>query len=324
MSKVGIAKNEVLDSDLEQLKFEYLEKKKSLAGHLERLEVERSLNYSDYLNIDILLNLQQPKTNFTDEPIFIVYHQIVELYFYLILWEIRQITQPETILTMDAFEEKINRINRYYDQVITSFPIMADGLDKKQFMKFRYALFPASGFQSRQYREIEILSTDAINLVSKKFRATYSEEKSLYRLYEKIYWKRGAIETASGEKSVTLTDFEQSNDADFCGLLEEFTHKNLYQIYQKHYAALPNNYGLKKALRRFDHLANVDWPEAHLKVAIRHLSQQGKQKAKSTGGTNWSKYLNPRLQDISFFPSLWTEEELNRRGKKEGQRPRKE
>ena len=53
------------------------------------------LKYWDYINLDSLLGLQQPKTGFPDEMIFIIYHQITELYFKLSLWEMQQIHEGE-------------------------------------------------------------------------------------------------------------------------------------------------------------------------------------------------------------------------------------
>lgn len=314
MNQTSINENEVLYQQLEQLKIKFSEEKQSLSCHLERLSIENPLNYAEYLNIDLLLNLQRPKTDFPDEMIFIVYHQIVELYFNLIIWEINQINKTDSLLPPAVFEDKINRMSRYFEKVISSFSIMGEGLDKEQFLKFRYALFPASGFQSLQYRMIELLSTESINLVSIRWRNRFSKEDKLSKLYEKIYWKRGAVDTVSGKKTVTLTDFEKMYDDTLLRLAAKSKKSNINSIYKKYYTDAPNQRSLIKALRRLDTLANVKWPEAHYKIAMHHLAYNGAQKVESTGGTNWSKYLNPRFQRISFFPQLWTDAELENWG----------
>lgn len=68
-----------------------------LSSYLEGLLHADYLNYWDYINLDTLLTLQQPRTSFKDEKIFIIYHQITELYFNLILWELEQMAAVDNI-----------------------------------------------------------------------------------------------------------------------------------------------------------------------------------------------------------------------------------
>lgn len=81
-----------------QDKLESLRRKYSLLGqdletYLEGLLYSRSLTYWDYIEVDTLLTLQKTRTDFPDEVIFIVYHQITELYFKLIKVELELIAQ---------------------------------------------------------------------------------------------------------------------------------------------------------------------------------------------------------------------------------------
>src|ERR1700739_5061014 len=62
-----------------------------LNSYLDGLLYADYLTYWDYIHLDTLLSLQSPKTPFPDEEIFIMYHQITELYFKLVLHECRQI-----------------------------------------------------------------------------------------------------------------------------------------------------------------------------------------------------------------------------------------
>src|SRR5207237_6348219 len=121
------------------------------------------------IELDTLLSLQRPLTNIPDERIFIMYHQISELYFKLCLCEYEQIGSLEQP-TLGEVVLRIGRINRYFDNLIDSFDVMVDGMDKQQFLQFRLSLMPASGFQSVQYRYIEIASTDLANLVPEEKR----------------------------------------------------------------------------------------------------------------------------------------------------------
>ena len=119
--------------------------------HLNGLLHSKPINYWDYIHTDALLGLQLQRTTLPDEMVFIVYHQINELIFKMILWEIEQVSEKENI-NVAYFEEKIMRVSRYFDMLTTSFNIMREGMSVKQYMEFRYTLTPASGFQSAQYR----------------------------------------------------------------------------------------------------------------------------------------------------------------------------
>ena len=89
---------------------------------------------------------------------------------------------------------------------------------------------------------------------------------------------------------------------------------NFNQLFQKHYKNKKGNEALVAELRRFDLLANVDWPLAHYRSAVRYL-QRAPEDIAATGGTNWQKYLPPRFQVVIFFPDLWSEEERKGWGK---------
>src|ERR1700741_5625103 len=177
-----------LQEQLQKLQQKYAAMGQDLASYLDGLLYSDYLTYWDYIHLDTLLSLQTPKTHFKDEKVFIVYHQITELYFNLILWEIEQIAFQES-LTAKFFSERIDRVLIYFRQLENSFGVMLHGMEKEQFLKFRMALLPASGFQSAQYRLIEICSTDWINLVSAEDRAS-TPAGNIESQAEKLYWKK--------------------------------------------------------------------------------------------------------------------------------------
>lgn len=299
-----------ISKQLEALIEKYTAEGKNLTCYLEKLYHERNLDYSEYLALDSLLTLQKPKTYFPDEMIFIVFHQIAELYFRLILWELEQLTNPNELPADGIFLEKVNRVNRYYRHLIKSFDIMSNGFDKKQFEQFRYGLFPASGFQSFQFRLIEIYATDAHCLVSKRDRRKVPADLPAEQIYEKLYWKRGATEVITEKKTATLVDFENQFDSQLLQKLKSLKHRNLRQIYHCFYVNSSMKTEIIESLRHMDQLANVGWPFAHFKAAKKNLVKDEGESMKSTGGTNWKKYLHPKYQGISFFPKLWSAQEL--------------
>ena len=305
-----MSNDSILQEQIQKLRQKYAAMGQDLSSYLDGLLYSDYLTYWDYIHLDTLLSLQTPKTHFPDEKVFIVYHQITELYFNLVLWEIQQIVDHPQ-LDEKFFCERLDRMIRYFQQLVGSFEIMVGGLEKEQFLKFRMSLLPSSGFQSGQYRMIEICSTDLINLVSAKDREVLTEQSSIDQQIEKMYWRSGATELATGKKTLTLQQFEEKYMSQFKEMGDQHREKNLRKIYLKHF---PESNEVKLRLREFDELANVRWPLAHMKSAAKYL-QKAPEDIKATGGTNWQKYLPPRFQKIIFFPELWNETEKNEWGR---------
>ncbi len=299
-----------LSEQLKKLQQKYAVMGQDLSSYLDGLLYSDYLTYWDYIHLDTLLSLQNPKTRFPDEKVFIVYHQITELYFNLILWELEQIAEKESI-DEKFFCARLDRIIRYFRHLENSFIIMIDGMEKEQFLKFRMSLLPASGFQSAQYRLIEICSTDMINLVTPADRASLPEQSTIEQQVEKLYWRSGATELATGKKTLTLQQFEEKYLDLFKSTGAKYQNRNLRKIFSAHFK---NSDKVIERLKELDQLSNVLWPLAHLKSAARYL-QKDPEDIKATGGTNWQKYLPPRFQKIMFFPELWSASEQAEWGK---------
>src|SRR5574343_381269 len=94
--------NETLEL-LKQLKTKYTKSGQDLKAYLEGLLHANYLNYWDYTEVDTLLTLQKPRTPIKDEMIFIIYHQITELYFKLSLHEMEQIADAKESITPEFF-----------------------------------------------------------------------------------------------------------------------------------------------------------------------------------------------------------------------------
>jgi tryptophan 2,3-dioxygenase len=239
-----------------------------------------------------------------------MYHQVNELLFKMILWEMEQVCHNEKPSTA-FFTERLNRISRYFDMLTTSFDIMKEGMEPEQYLKFRNTLTPASGFQSAQYRMIEIYATHFINLVAKDKREEV-RNKDIHSKFPYIYWKNGATELATGKKTLTLLQFEKKYELKLINLAEELQLSNIYSVYER----FSNDDKVKASnvLRNFDVNVNINWPLCHYKSAVRYL-QKSPEDIAATGGTNWQKYLPPRFQKRIFYPELWTLEEIENWGK---------
>jgi tryptophan 2,3-dioxygenase len=322
MTEIQIENN--IADKLRQLEDKYAQMGQDLNSYLEGLLLSNYLTYWDYTQVETLLTLQTPRTDYPDEMIFIMYHQITELYFKLALHELEQIAYNGRNILPNGkdmgwkekmepgfFADRLHRVNRYFEALTKSFEIMIDGMEKEQFLKYRMALLPASGFQSAQYRMIEIRSTDFINLVDKEVRDQFLHaDHDIDELFNFIYWNKGATELATGKKTLTLKQFEKKYGDKFISMAKEYKTRNIWQKYLELDESERNNPRVINAMKLLDVNVNINWPLMHYKSAVRYL-QQNTGDIAATGGTNWQKYLPPRFQKRVFYPGIWSREELN-------------
>lgn len=280
--------------------------------HLEGLVWAKPITYWDYIQTDALLNLQTQRTILPDEMVFIMYHQVNELLFKMILWEIKQVSYSETIQTK-FFAERLTRISRYFDMLTTSFDIMGDGMEVEQYMKFRNTLTPASGFQSAQYRMIEFASTDLINLIDYRFRATIDRNTPYSHAFEHLYWQAAGKDYHTGEKSFLILEFERKYKDEFLRFMEEYNTINIWQKFKQLPIEDQQNTDLVAAMRHYDKTVNITWVMGHLNAAKKYI-ESGHGSGEATGGSDWKKYMHPKYQRRIFFPELWSEEELKNWG----------
>ncbi|AUD79063.1 tryptophan 2,3-dioxygenase [Kangiella profundi] len=149
--------------------------------------------YPDYLQLDKLLDAQHPESKkygaeAHDETLFIIVHQAYELWFKQILHEIHSILPVLSQSHVD--ESKISTVNLRLERVHRIQDVLVDQIDILEtmtpldFLDFRDYLIPASGFQSIQFKEIEILlglkSEYRINFDKKSFYSRLNEQDRNY------------------------------------------------------------------------------------------------------------------------------------------------
>ena len=290
-----------------------LDEKYSASGqdknmYLEGLLHSKPMNYWDYIHTDALLNLQIQRTNFPDEMFFIGYHQINELIFKMILWELQQLAEV-AILKVNFLTDKLMRVSRYFDMLTTSFTIMQDGMDVKQYNQFRHTLAPGSGFQSAQYRKIEFASTELINLIDPRFRETIDRNTQFENAFDHLYWQAAGKDYKTAKKSPLLTSFEKRYKEEFITFMKVYNSKNLWSRYKELSESEQSCKALVKAMRHYDYTVNITWVMGHFNAAKHYiLSSSGDGSA--TGGSNWQKYMHPKYQKRIFFPELWSNIEI--------------
>jgi len=301
------------DFILNELQKKYQDINQDVETHLEGLLYSKTITYWDYINTDALLSLQIQRTTLPDEMVFIGYHQINELLFKMILWEIQQVAENQELNAV-FFETKLMRISRYFDMLSTSFNIMREGMEVEQYMKFRQTLTPASGFQSAQYRLIEFASTELINLIDFRFRKTIDRNTPFEHALEHLYWQAAGKDYKTGKKSTLLVNFENRYKEEFITFMKVYNTKNLWSRFKELPIKDQKDKDLIKAMRHYDYTVNVSWVMAHYNAA-KHYIESGSGDGEATGGSDWKKYMHPKYQKRIFFPDLWNTEELDNWGK---------
>jgi tryptophan 2,3-dioxygenase len=277
-------------------------------SYLKGLLHAKPINYWDYVEVDTLLSLQKPRTNFKDEEIFIMYHQVTELFLKMMLHEIKQLLNNS--FDESIWMDKLNRLNRYTSMLIGSFDVMKYGMNYDDYNTFRSTLTPASGFQSAQFRIIELHCTRLENLINEEGKKRMGANPSTEEFFEHIYWKDAGLNRKTGKKSLTLQQFEEK----YLQQLIALANTNKGNTLEDKVLKMNNcSQALKEKLKEFDHLYNVAWPMVHLETAQHYLDLKGENKA-ATGGSEWKKYLHPKFQQRKFFPSLWSDTEITNWG----------
>ncbi|RFN58823.1 tryptophan 2,3-dioxygenase family protein [Marixanthomonas ophiurae] len=271
--------------------------------YLKGLLQAKPINYWDYIEVETLLSLQKPRTDFKDEKIFIMYHQVIELLLKMVRHEVIQLHEMDSV-DEEIWLDKFSRLNRYVNMLITSFDIMKDGMSYEDYNIFRSTLTPASGFQSAQFRYIEIYCTKLENLVNEEGKKRLPKNPSTEDYFEHIYWRDAGYNRKTDSKTLTLRQFEEKYLDSFISLANNVKGDTL----EEKFLQLENpSSALQKIILEFDKLYNVEWPLVHLNTARHYLDKKGENKT-ATGGSEWKKYLHPKFQQRKFFPTLWNEE----------------
>jgi tryptophan 2,3-dioxygenase len=245
---------------------------------------QRQLSYGSYLQIDELLSLQRPLSSpaHHDEMLFIIIHQVYELWFKQLLHELTAVMQTldrGELLPVAKHFRRIHTIQRLLEEQIDVLETMTP----QEFNAFRDNLNPASGFQSIQFREMEFLCgvrrTDALKYV----QTTPAERERLERrLNEASLYDKVKALLVRREFAVDTHD----------RLLESF--KAIYENPQAQYDV----YLLLEDLIEFDERFLL-WRGRHVRMVERMIG--GK---KGTGGSLGAAYLSTTLEH-RFFPELW-------------------
>ena len=160
---------------------------------------------------------------------------------------------------------------------------------------------------------IEFASTDLINLIDARFRATIDRNTPFEHAFEHLYWQAAGKDYHTGEKSYLILEFERKYKDEFLRFMEEYNTINIWQKFKQLPEADQKDEKLRAAMRHYDKTVNITWVMGHLNAAKKYI-ESGHGSGEATGGSDWKKYMHPKYQRRIFFPELWSEEELKNWG----------
>jgi len=250
-----------------------------------------STDYATYLRIDDLLDLQQPlSAGAHDEMLFIVVHQVYELWFKLILHELDAAGSALDERRPHAALAPLHRAVAVERLLIEQLGVL-ETMSPDGFMRFRDPLAPASGFQSTQFREIEALSGGGD---PRHLRDEGRNDLQVARLSERLQRRSlfGALATSMRGAGF---DFPDGDDDDS----RERRLAALVSLYSDHDSAeRATLHHVCEVLLDHDETVAL-WRHHHALMAAREIGiRQG------TGGSLGVAYLQTTL-DRRFFPDLW-------------------
>lgn len=269
-------------------------------AHLEEGLIEptpSNVTYESYLQVRGLLKLQQPLSSPSeqDEMLFIVIHQVYELWFKQILHEVDYASQNLRRLDIMSVLRTLNRINTI-QQTLTKQVDILETMTPNDFNRFRNHLNPASGFQSFQFRflEFKLGAKDESYLAFHKHHpeCVTQLQAALDRptLYDDFLY-------ALAKKGLPIPEHLLNRDVSKAHTLDAA----LTQVFVSVYKNCEKNYDIYMALEA---LADLD--ERFLLWRFRHVAMVGRMigTMRGTGGSSGVAYLTQTLSK-RFFPEIW-------------------
>lgn len=260
-------------------------------------DLENRLDYAGYLRLDRILDAQSPLSSppHHDEMLFIVQHQTTELWFKLVIHELREAIRLVRADQLDSSFKILARVKHIQTQLLNQWSVLAT-LTPSEYVQFRHVLGPASGLQSYQHRLVEFLlgRKEARMLPLFKHRpAIHAELKealeapSLYDEFLRHMARRGMPVPSE----VVERDFTQPHKS-HPGVVAVFKH--IYEHPEGHW----DFYEMAEKLVDVDEQYAL-WKYRHVKVVERVIGFK-----RGTGGTSGVTYLRERTDD-RLFPELW-------------------
>ena len=259
-------------------------------------KLSRDDDYTGYLNLDMLLSAQLPLSDppHHDEMLFIVQHQVAELWMKLLIHEIGQAIDYIRADEMPPAVKNLARVRHIQNQLYSQWGVL-DTLTPSEYSEFRHVFGQASGFQSAQYRILEFMLGNKTRSMLKYYEHQPEWHEKLEAalaapsLYEEflMHLKRKGMPVP--ERAIDR-DFRRmrDDDDDVIAVL-----KTIYEDPRKYWTEYETCEALMDIANNFQF-----WRFHHLKTVERIIGHK-----RGSGGSSGVSFLRKAI-DNEFFPEL--------------------
>ncbi|KKK33346.1 tryptophan 2,3-dioxygenase [Salinicoccus sediminis] len=267
----------------------------TLAGENVKTDFLKDMTYSEYLNLDQILTAQSPLTDQHDEKLFIIIHQVSELWMKLIIHELNSAIED---IKHDDFRlafKKLARVTNIQNQLINSWSVLAT-MTPSDYLNFRDDLGNASGFQSYQNRMMEYClgykTTHALSI--------YEKDPGIHSRL------KAQLETPSiydeAIRAVARQGFHIDREVLSRDVTENYVpNASVKEAFRQIYLNTEEYFELYEMLEKLVDVEDLysQWRFRHMKTVERIIGFK-----KGTGGSSGVNYLK-RVIDDYFFRELW-------------------
>lgn len=258
-------------------------------------DFKESMTYGDYLQLDQLLTAQKSLSGHHDEELFIIIHQVSELWMKLILHELRAAIRHIDADDLQPAFKQMARVSRIQSQIIQAWDVLST-MTPAEYMEFRDDLGNASGFQSYQYRLIEF----ALGYKTKHVLKIYEKDEALHEELVNAFQQPGLYDAAI--QKLARSGFAIDPvvlDRDITEVYE--SNKSVREAWATVYRDVDKYWELYQLAEKLVDIEDwlQQWRFRHMKTVERVIGfKQG------TGGSSGVNYLK-KVLDQYFFPELW-------------------
>ncbi|MEM8756785.1 MAG: tryptophan 2,3-dioxygenase [Planctomycetota bacterium] len=259
--------------------------------------MRRADDYADYLHLEKILNAQDPLSDpeHHDEMLFIIQHQTTELWFKLVIHELRAAIE---IIKRDELEscfKILARVKHIQTTLMNQWAVLAT-LTPSEYAQFRSVLGSASGFQSRQYRLVEFMLGNKqagrlkLHEPDAEAHATLAAAFEAPSIYDEFlrYLARHGFDIPASHTDRDWTQPYEASEAVTAAF------KRIYENTDQHWDA----YEMCEKLVDIEESFTL-WRFRHMKTVERIIGYKT-----GTGGSPGVPFLK-RIIEHRFFPELW-------------------
>ncbi|CAM3276611.1 tryptophan 2,3-dioxygenase family protein [Paracoccus nototheniae] len=260
-----------------------------------RMQFDGAMSYGDYLRLDGLLSQQVPQSDTHDELLFIIQHQTSELWMKLALFELSAAREALIARDTPTMFKQLARVARIFEQLNSAWDVLRT-MTPAEYVAFRDALGPSSGFQSHQYRMIEfVLGNRNPNMIR-----PHDHRPDLAALLDAELQRPSFYDEAVRFLFLTL---EGSLDAMPAPQLTtpHAARPEIEALWTRVYRDIPAHWTLYELAEKLVDIEDYfrRWRFNHVTTVERVIGFR-----RGTGGTSGVAYLR-RMLEVELFPEIW-------------------